>query len=111
MRRILVALAVLAALVSATPVLAASGCGAGQDLLSVEATLARVDDRIYNATEWAEISVLIAAEDGNGDGFLCSKQYAPNRGQDKQWIGPEDGAISDYVITLILDNNAVGRGS
>jgi hypothetical protein len=111
MRRILVALAVLAALASATPVLAAAGCGAGQDLLSVDATIARVDDRIYNATEWAEIVVLIAAEDGNGDGLLCSKQYAPNRGQDKQWIGPEDGDISDYVITLILDNKAVGRGS
>jgi hypothetical protein len=111
MRRISVAIAVLAALVSVTPVLAAPGCGAGQDLLSVESTIARVDDRIYDATEWAELGMLIAAADGNGDGFLCSKQYAPNRGQDKQWIGPEDGDISDYVITLILDNKAVGRGS
>ena len=111
MRRILVAIAILAALISATPVSAADGCGAGQDRLSVEATVARVDDRIYNATEWAELGELIAAEDGNGDGLLCSKQFAPNRGQDKQWIGPEDGDISDYVITLILDNKAVGRGS
>lgn len=111
MRRIPVAIAVLAALVSATPVLAVPGCGAGQDLLSVDATTAQVDDRIYNAVEWAELKVLIAAEDGNGDGLLCSKQYAPNKGQDKQWIGPEDGDISDYVITLILDNKAAGRGS
>ena len=111
MRRISLAIAVFAVLVSATPVLAAPGCGAGQDLLSVAATIARVDDRIYDATEWAELGVLITAEDRNGDGLLCSKQYEPNRGQDKQWIGPEDGDVSDYVITLILDNNAVGRGS
>jgi hypothetical protein len=111
MRRIPVAIAVLAALVSATPVLAVPGCGAGQDLLSVDATTARVDDRIYNTMEWAELEVLIASVDGNGDGFLCSKQFAPNKGQDKQWIGPEDGPISDYVITLILDNHANGRGS
>jgi len=111
MRRMSVAIAVVAVLVSATPVLADPGCGAGQDLRSIDATIARVDDRIYTAAEWAELSVLIAAEDGNGDGLLCSKQYAPNNGQDKQWIGPEDEGVSDYVITLILDNKAVGRGS
>jgi len=101
----------VALLVSATPALADDGCGAGFDLLSVDHTLARVDTRIYNEEEWAAISELISAEDANGDGWLCSKQYKPNRGQDKQWIGPEDGDISDYVITLILDNTAVGRGS
>jgi hypothetical protein len=111
MRRIPVVLAALAMLVSATPALAVDGCGAGFDLLSVDATVARVDDRIYTAPEWAELSALIAAEDADGDGMLCSKQFEPNRGQDKQWIGPEDGDISDYVITLITDNAAVGRGS
>ena len=111
MRRMSVAVAIVAVLVSATPVLADPGCGKGLDRLSVADTIARVDDRIYTAAEWAELGVLIAAEDGNGDGFLCSKAFAPNTGQDKQWIGPEDGDISDYVITLILDNNAVGRGS
>jgi hypothetical protein len=110
MRRIPVVFAALALLVSATPALASNGCGAGFDLLSVDATLARVDDRIYSAEEWLAISALIAAEDMNGDSLLCSKQYEPNRGQDKQWIGPEDGDISDYVITLILDNKVVGRG-
>ena len=111
MRRIPVLLAALALLVSAAPTLAVDGCGAGFDLLSVDDTVARVDDRIYSATEWDELSALIAAEDADNDGMLCSKQYAPNRGQDKQWIGPEDGDISDYVITLIIDNTAVGRGS
>jgi hypothetical protein len=111
MRRIPVLLAALALLVSAAPALATDGCGAGFDLMSVDDTVARVDDRIYTPDEWAELAGLIAAEDMNGDGLLCSKQYTPNHGQDKQWIGPEDGDISDYVITLIIDNKAVGRGS
>lgn len=111
MRRIPVVLAALALLVTSTPALAAPGCGAGFDLLSVEDTLGRVDVRIYTAEEWAAVTELIAAQDMNGDGWLCSKQFAPNRGQDKQWIGPEDGAISDYVVTTLMDNKAVGRGS
>lgn len=111
MRRIPVVLAALAMLVSATPALADDGCGAGFDLMSVEATLDRVDERIYDAEEWAFLSDLIAAEDMNGDNLLCSKVFAPNHGQDRQWIGPEDGDISDYVITLLMDNKAVGRGS
>jgi hypothetical protein len=112
MRRILVSIAVLAALLLASPVAAAdNGCGAGFDLKTVDETIARVDPRIYTPDELADLAELITAEDGNGDGLLCSKQYAPNRGQDKQWIGPEDTDVSDYVITLILDNKAVGRGS
>lgn len=111
MRRIPVVLAALALLVTATPALAVNGCGAGLQLLTVEDTLARVDDRIYDTEEWVLIGELVAGEDTNGDGWLCSKQYKPNQGQDKQWIGPEDGAISDYVITTVLDNAAVGRGS
>ena len=111
MRRMSVALAILPALLLATPVLAAPGCGAGHDLLSVDATIAAVDDRIYTATEFADLEALIVAQDKNGDELLCTKQFKPNQGQDKQWIGPEDGDISDYVITLILDNNAAGRGS
>jgi hypothetical protein len=111
MRRIPAVLTAMALLVSATPALADNGCGAGFDLMSVDDTIARVDDRIYDAEEWEFLSELIAAEDMNVDGWLCSKLYKPNRGQDKQWIGPEDGEISDYVITLIIDNKAVGRGS
>lgn len=111
MRRIPLVLAAFALLVSAAPALAANGCGSGFDLKSIDETLERVDDRIYDSEEWTAISALIAAEDTNGDTLLCSKLFAPNRGQDKQWIGPEDGTISDYVITLIMDNRAVGRGS
>jgi hypothetical protein len=111
MRRISVVLAATALLLSAAPALADNGCGAGFDLLTVDDTLARVDDRIYTADEWAELAGLISAEDANADGLLCSKPFKPNRGQDMQWIGPEDGDISDYVITLIIDNRVVGRGS
>lgn len=111
MRRISVLLATLALLVSALPAWAVNGCGADWDLLSVDATIDRVDPRIYDAEEWAAISQLIAAQDFNADGLLCSKQFKPNRGQDKQWIGPEDGDISDYVITTLMDNKVVGRGS
>ena len=111
MRRILVALAVLVALMSATPVLAAPGCGEAYDLLSIADTNARVDPRIYTAEEFADIEALVASVDTNGDGLLCSKQSNPNQGRDKQWIGPEDGDISDYIVTQIMDNKAVGRGS
>lgn len=111
MRRIPVILAAMALLVSATPALADNGCGAGFDLMSVDDTIARVDDRIYDAEEWAFLGEHITSVDTNADGWLCSKQYKPNRGQDKQWIGPEDGEISDYVLTMIMDNKAVGRGS
>jgi hypothetical protein len=111
MRRISLLFALLALLVSATPALAAPGCGAGFQTLSVADTIARVDPRIYTAAEWAEISALIASVDANEDGVLCSKQFKPNRGQDKQWIGPEDEGVSDYVVTMIGDNKAVGQGS
>ena len=109
MRRIFVAIAVLAALVPATPVMAA-GCGADWDLLSIQATLDRVDERIYNATEWVEIEELVTGVDANGDGLVCSKQFKPNQGQDKHWVGPEDVGVTDYVVTAILDNKAQGRG-
>ena len=117
MRRISVALAVMAVLVSATPVLAVPGCGAAWDLRPIgsatEAGSAAgiVDWRIYDEAETAEIEALIASVDANGDGLLCTKQFKPNRGQDKQWIGPEDGNISDYVVSTFLDNKVVGRGT
>ena len=111
MRRITLALAVLVALVPATPVLAAPGCGEGWDLMSVSATIDRVDERIYNATEWLEIVALIESADANGDDLLCSKQYKPNQGQDKHWVGPEDGDVTHYVVTGIQDNKSNGHGS
>ena len=110
MRRVVVLSVALAALASAGPAWAADGCGAGFQLLSVEATIDRIDERIYDATEWAEIQDIWTALDANGDGLLCSKQFKPNQGQDKFWVGPEDGVVTDYVITLGMDNMAVGRG-
>ena len=111
MRRISVAIAVFAALVFATPVLAVPGCGAAYDLLSIEATIDRVDERIYTPTEFAEIEALVASVDENGDNLLCSKQFGTNQGRDKQWIGPEDGDISNYVVTQIIDNKSNGHGT
>ena len=111
MRRTMVATAFLASLMFSTPVLAVPGCSAAYDLLSVAATTARVDDRIYDAAEWADIVALIASVDANGDGLLCSKQFGPNQGRDKQWIGPEDGDISDYIVTQLIDNKSQGHGS
>jgi hypothetical protein len=111
MRRISLALALFALLVTAAPVLAAPGCGAGWDLRSVDDAIGIVDWRIYTSAERAEIETLIASVDANGDELLCTKQFKPNRGQDKQWIGPEDGNISDYVVSTFLDNKVVGRGT
>jgi hypothetical protein len=110
LRLLIALLAAVACLVPATAVLAAPGCGAGWDLMTVADTVERVDERIYDAAEWAEIVALVESVDENGDGWICSKQFKPNQGQDKQWIGPEDGDIGDYVITTILDNTAKGRG-
>jgi hypothetical protein len=111
MRRISLLVAALALLVPATPALAAPGCGQGWDLMSVAATIERVDERIYNAEEWAQIVSLVESVDKNGDDLLCSKQFKPNQGQDKHWIGPEDVGVSDYVVTGIKDNNAKGQGT
>ena len=111
MRRITLVIAVLAALVPATPVLAVPGCSAAYDLGTIADTTARVDRRIYNDAEWAEIVALVASVDANGDGLLCSKQFVTNQGRDKQWIGPEDGDISNYVVTQLIDNKSNGHAS
>ena len=113
MRRTLItggvlAVLVLAILASATPA-SAAGCGEGFDLLTVSATINSVDHRIFNAAEWQDVQARIASADVNGDGLLCSMHFKPNQGQDKQWIGPEDGDITDYIICLITDNKAKGR--
>jgi hypothetical protein len=79
------------------------GCAASRQLLSIDETLLMVDEQIYDAEGWAAIAALIASVDANGDGRLCSKQFSPNRGQDKHWGGV------DYVITQIGDNQVTGR--
>lgn len=78
-----------------------AGCSAGTNLLSVEATVARIDDRIYS--DPSEYVPLVESIDENEDGWLCSKQFKPNKGQDKQW-----GAVG-YVITQVSDNKVGGR--
>ena len=114
MRRTLITGGVLAVLVLAiigSPAPAsAAGCGEGFDLLTVAATINNVDHRIYDDAEWQALQARIASADANGDGLLCSKHFKPNQGQDKHWIGPEDGDVTNYIICLFSDNKAEGRG-
>ena len=58
-RLLILPLAALATLVLATPALAVPGCGAGWDFMTVADTVDRVDQRIYDADEWAEIVALV----------------------------------------------------
>ncbi len=87
--------------------LPSGGCGAGHSLTTVAGAVEVVDWRFLGgpdeAPEWAEeeISTLV---DLNEDGMVCVKNYKPNRGQDKR------AGAEDYVITLVSDNRAVGRG-
>jgi hypothetical protein len=81
-----------------------AGCPAGKDLLSIEGTLAIVDFSIYDLETQAVVRGAIADLDANGndDGFLCTKQFKPNRGQGQL------GGVG-YVITQISDNQPTGR--
>src|SRR5688500_15828424 len=108
MRRICLAVALMASLVPATAV-SAAGCGMGWELKTVAGALEAVDGRIYNATEWEQIVDLVTGVDTNGDDLLCINQFKPNRGQDKHWVGPEDVGVTDYVVTGILDNKVQSR--
>ena len=107
----ILAVLVLALLGSPTPASAApvAGCGEGFELLSVDVTVNSVDYRIYDAAERQALEARIRSADENGDGFLCSKHYKPNQGQDKHWIGPEDVGVTNYIICLFMDNMARGR--
>ena len=111
MRRIALFTAALVLLVPAAPVLAAPGCGEGWDLTSESATLDRIDERIYSSDEWLEVIALVESVDANGDDLLCTRQWKPNQGQDKKWIGPEDIGVTDYVVTGISDNKSNGHAS
>lgn len=81
-----------------------AGCSSSKDLLSIDATILRVDLSIYDVeTKVLIIESITALDDnGNDDGFLCSKQFKPNRGQGQL------GGV-DYVITQIQDNQPAGR--
>ena len=74
-----------------------------KELLTVEATLAKaeVSLSIYDPDTKAAVEQLIRDLDtaGNNDNHLCSKQFKPNAGQDKQW------GADDYVITQIGTTN------
>jgi hypothetical protein len=108
MGRVLGVIAAVAVLCSASPAGAdeaapVAGCGADMTLSTVEETFGVIDLRIYTPEEQEAIFDLVRSVDGNGDGFLCWKQAKPNRGSDKHW------GADDYVVTMIGENNAVGR--
>ena len=113
MKRTLVTIAGAAALVTlfvSAPVAAsepAAGCGKGNTLTTIQGAIDAVDWSIYASAPDPdpEIAGLIAGLDtaGNGDGYLCIKQYKPSTGRDNSWGG------TDYVVTRISDNNARGQ--
>jgi hypothetical protein len=88
----------------------AAGCGKGLELGTIGKVVEEIDERIYTKDQMDGADEVIGAADSNGDGYLCWKHYKPNTGQDKHWI-PDDlsGEVSDYVITLFIDNNAKGQ--
>jgi len=109
MRRMIWLPAALMLLVWAAPVWAdtspVAGCGNDFTLDTVPDIFDNVVDlRIYpTEADRTAVLELLLSDDSNGDGYLCWKQYKPNRGQDKAW------GAEDYVVTLSLDNNAAGR--
>ena len=80
----------------------------GWDLVTVQAAIDQVDERIYTAAELVEIEALVRSVDEDQDGLLCVNQFKPNQGRDKHWIGPEDGEVSGYVVTGVQDNHPKG---
>ena len=108
MRRMIVLTAALVILGTSVPALAhddpVAGCGNGFTFGSVAGAQAAVDTSIFpRGVLPGDVADDIASRDVNGDDHLCWKQVAPNPGQDKFWGAP------DYTVTLVLDNNAVGR--
>ena len=107
MRRMIVLTAALVILATAAPAVAhdgpVAGCGNGFTLDSVQGAIDAVDTSIYSGDELALVLADIASRDVNTDDHLCWKHFAPNPGQDKFW------GATDYIVTLVLDNNAVGR--
>jgi hypothetical protein len=82
-----------------TPV---AGCSASRELLTIDETLKRVDFRIYKGQE-EEIIALVESLDENGDEYLCSKPFKPNRGQDRK-LG-----VDDYAYLQVGDNQITSR--
>lgn len=84
---------------------AAAGCGEGLNLNTVQYIFDNVvDKRIYTTAEDLEaLHNGLEGLDRNGDGFLCWRHFDPNNGQDRYW------GATDYVVTLSVDNRAVGQ--
>jgi hypothetical protein len=82
----------------------AAGCGGGYELLSVDETLARIDQRPYLADgTWQQVTEAIALFDLNADGLLCSKRLPSNSGQDAK------SGFEGHWSTNIMENRAVGQ--
>jgi hypothetical protein len=81
-----------------------AGCPVASNLSSTGSAIEQVDRSIYTDQEWNEVWVpLLQSVDANSDGYVCWKQFKPNRGQDKQW------GAEDYVVTAFNDNIPSGR--
>ncbi len=90
--------------VSAGEVDPVAGCGAGYELLTIDATLDKIDDRPYLAAgTWGEVVTGVNSFDLNADNHLCSKKLPTNAGQDKK------SGFDGHWSTNVSENRAAGR--
>lgn len=98
------AVSALAGSTAASALEPVAGCGEGYELLTVEATLATIDQRPYrDAGTWGLVETAIRSYDMNGDDHLCSKVLPSNFGQDKK------SGYDGHWSTNISENRAAGR--
>ncbi len=84
-----------------------AGCGAGHTLIRITDAVHLVDWRFLGGADVppSDAADYLTPADRNGDDWVCIKQYKPNQGRDKHY-----GGVEGYVVTLVLDNRALGRG-
>ena len=96
-----------------------AGCGNGWELRTIDQAVEGIFEVSPDAVKpfrqpgspwWEQTTALFVDFDaaGNGDGHLCTRTNGPNAGQDKFYCADYEGC-SDYVITNVNENNAVGR--
>lgn len=97
----------------------AAACGNGWQLRTIDGAVTAIYDvspdalkplRAPGSAWWTQTTAVFTDFDqaGNADGYVCTRTNGPNSGQDKVYCADVAGC-SDYVITNVNDNNAVGR--
>lgn len=109
-------LAVAPGAASAAP---AAGCGSGWELRTIDGAVESIFELSPAAVKpfrqpgsdwWVQTTAAFTDFDaaGNADGHVCTRTNGPNAGQDKTYCASYPGC-SDYIISNINENNAVGR--